>query len=196
MKSEKIILEKEEVLVSHFAHNALALLMSVFLAYLVFMSGILEYILTRTTEIELMGAFVAGFFFTSLISTAPAIVALGTIAGAGHEPLWMVAMVGGFGSLLGDLILFVFLKNHVADELYQLTLHPSGRRFKKLIHLRSVRWLFGLIGALIIASPLPDELGLVLMGVGKIRIWLLAIFSFVFNAIGIYIIGIVARSFI
>ncbi len=196
MIAQKAVLEKEEIVVSHFAHNALTVLTSVVLAYLVFKSGILGYILTQTFEIELVGAFVAGFFFTSLISTAPAIVALGTIAGAGHEPLWMIAIVGGLGSLLGDLILFAFLKNHIADELHRFTLHPSNARLRKLLHLRSIRWLLGFIGAVIIASPLPDELGLALMGVGKMRIWLLAALSFVFNSIGIYIIGLVARNLV
>jgi hypothetical protein len=186
--------KKEEVLVSHFAHNALTVLTSVFLAYLVFKSGILEYVLTRTVEIELIGALIAGFFFTSLISTAPAIVALGTIAGAGHEPLWLIAIIGGFGSLLGDLVIFTFLKNHVADELHQFMLHPANRRLRKLLHLRSIRWLLGFMGAVVLASPLPDEIGLALMGVGKMKIGFLAILSFVFNTIGIYIIGLVAQS--
>jgi hypothetical protein len=188
----KAALEKEEELVSHFVHNALTLLVSIFLAYLVFQSGILDLVLMRTHEAELISALIAGFFFTSLISTAPAIIALGTIAIGGGEPLWLIALAGGAGALVGDLILFMFLKAHIADELYKLTLHPRGQRLKKLIHLRSVRWLLGFIGAVIIASPLPDELGLALMGVSRVRLWLLAILSFVFNAIGIYIIGLVA----
>jgi len=194
MNGKKEPIEDKEMLVSHFVHNILTLAMSIFLAYLVFKSGILELVLTQTTEVELIGAFVAGIFFTSLISSAPAIIALGTIATATHEPLWMIAVIGGAGALIGDLILFSFLKTHISDEIYRFSRHPSNKRLSKIMHLRSIRWLLGFVGAIIIASPLPDELGLALMGVGKMRLWLLSLLSFVFNSIGIYVIGIVARN--
>jgi hypothetical protein len=43
------------------------------------------------------------------------------------------------------------------------------------------------LGAFIIASPLPDELGLTLMGMSKVRLAVLVPVSFVMNAVGIYL---------
>jgi hypothetical protein len=42
------------------------------------------------------------------------------------------------------------------------------------------------LGALIIASPLPDEFGLALMGISRMRALVLMPISFVMNALGIY----------
>ena len=53
----------------------------------------------------------------------------------------------------------------------------------------TIRWLTFLVGALIITSSLPDEFGLALIGISKIRIHYLFITSFLFNALGILVIS-------
>ena len=61
--------------------------------------------------------------------------------------------------------------------------------------LKFFRWLTFLVGGLIIASPLPDELGISILGFSKMKVsWFIAI-SLVFNFIGILLIGVVARAF-
>jgi hypothetical protein len=50
------------------------------------------------------------------------------------------------------------------------------------------------MGGLIIASPLPDELGLALMGFVKTNNWTFAIISILCNALGIFVIAVVARA--
>ncbi|HEY4478659.1 MAG TPA: hypothetical protein VI775_02350, partial [Candidatus Paceibacterota bacterium] len=54
-------------------------------------------------------------------------------------------------------------------------------------HFGFLKWLSPLIGAFIIASPLPDELGVALLGMSKIRIAVLIPLSFTMNILGIYI---------
>ncbi len=70
----------------------------------------------------------------------------------------------------------------------------AGKRIKLLLKLKFFRWLTFLAGGLIIASPLPDELGISLLGFSKMKTsWFIPL-SFAFNFIGILLIGWVAKA--
>ncbi len=47
---------------------------------------------------------------------------------------------------------------------------------------------FGVLGAAIIASPFPDEIGLTFMGVSKIAFWELVVLTYILDALGAYVI--------
>jgi hypothetical protein len=47
-------------------------------------------------------------------------------------------------------------------------------------------WLAPVVGALVIASPLPDELGITLLGIARLRNWQFVVLSFIFNFAGIF----------
>jgi uncharacterized membrane protein YdjX (TVP38/TMEM64 family) len=140
-----------------------------------------------------MGSFVAGIFFTSVFTIAPASIALGEISR--HTPALTVALWGGMGAACGDLVLFLFVRDIFARDLEDVL--PMGRikRFFSPLHYGSARWFLPLIGALIIASPLPDELGIGLMGASKVRVWQFIPISFVMNVLGILAVAAIANAF-
>lgn len=177
---------------NHLGKNLSIIGISVAIAIYLASTGFFERILENTKGMEFLGSFIAGMFYSSLFTTAPATVALGEIAQA--ESIFLVALLGGFGAVIGDLVIFRFLKTHVADEFLALVEHPRRTRYRKILHMRSVRWLLGLLGALIVASPLPDEIGLTLMGIGSMKAKDLIPLSFMLNGLGILIIGLVARG--
>jgi hypothetical protein len=167
--------------------------LSVVLAVILVRTDALVGLLTRTEELEVWGSFITGIFFTSVFTTAPAIVTLGEIAQA--YPIFLTALAGASGAVVGDLIIFRFVRERFADHLMEVVGMQGGRRrFKHLLKLRSFRWLTFLVGGLIIASPLPDELGVALLGFSKLKVSGFMAISFVFNFIGILLIGIAARS--
>jgi len=176
----------------HLFENLLIVAASVIAAIFLAKAGIFETILTQTKELELIGSFIAGLFFTSLFTVAPATVALGEIAQANN--IFLVAVLGGAGAVIGDLVLFKFLKSHLTDELVSLFSHPKRKRAVKVFNLKVFHWLMIFLGAVVIASPLPDEIGLMLMGISKLRPSILMPISFVLNSIGILIVGLVARQ--
>ena len=45
-----------------------------------------------------------------------------------------------------------------------------------------------MIGAIIIASPFPDEIGVSLMGISKMKTYQFILISFLLNAIGIFLV--------
>ena len=157
-------------------------------------SELLIRILTSTKEIEFIGSFIAGTFFTSVFTTAPAIVALGEIAHA-NSVLW-TALFGALGAVVGDLLIFRFVRDRFSEHLLALLAHQGGRRrVRAMFQLKAFRWITFLLAGMIIASPLPDELAMSLLGFSKISASRFIPLSFVFNFLGILVIGLVAKAF-
>ena len=166
------------------------LVLSVLLAIAIAELDLVEKFLTISGNIRIIGSFVAGLFFTSAFTTSPAIVLLGEISQI--EPIFIVALVGAVGAVCGDLLIFSLFKNHVANDLNNILrlkkIHSRG-----LFHKSIFRWLSVLIGGLIIASPLPDELGIAIMGCSKLKLKVFIPVSFAGNFVGITLIGYASR---
>lgn len=167
--------------------------MSVLIALILAQTDVLVRVLTSTKELELIGSFIAGMFFTSVFTTAPAMVTLGEIAQV--QSLVLVALFGAAGAVVGDLIIFRFVKDRVSEHLMAISKEQGGaRRMKSLLKRKFFRGFTFFLGGLIIASPLPDEIGISLMGISKMKLPLFVALSFMFNFIGIAMIGLAARA--
>src|SRR5258708_40308412 len=68
--------------------------------------GALGKILTATEEQAYVGSFIAGIFFTSIFTIAPASIALAVMSHS--TPAYLVALWGALGALMGDVFLFLF----------------------------------------------------------------------------------------
>ena len=155
-------------------------------------SGFLDKLIGTTQNIKIFESFVAGSFFTSAFTTAPAIAVLGKIAAA--SSVFWTAVLGGLGALCGDLILFKFIRDRFADDLLALIGKKRRDQIRHVFHRKIFRWFTPFVAALIIASPLPDELGVTLLGFAKSRTPIFILFSYLANFTGILIIGLLARS--
>lgn len=174
-------------------HDALIILVSIGAAVVIVQSGAVARILASVSGAGYIGSFIAGLFFTSLFTTAPAIAALGEIARV--DPLITTALIGGLGAVVGDLLIFRFVRDRFAVHLVELMKHKRRtKRFAALFRLRLFRLLSFFVGGLIIASPLPDELGIGFFAFSKMSSsWFIPL-SFVANSLGILLIGLVART--
>ncbi|MCC6934218.1 MAG: hypothetical protein IT406_00780 [Candidatus Yanofskybacteria bacterium] len=167
--------------------------LSILVAILLVRTHALADILTATKQIEVIGSFVAGIFFTSVFTVAPAVVVLGELARS--NSLILVAVAGGLGAVVGDLIIFRFVRDRLSGHVLELLQqHGVGKRMRALFRLNYFRWFTFLLGGLIIASPLPDELGVSLLGFTRMRLPVFIPLSFTFNAVGIFLIGSLARA--
>ncbi len=173
--------------------DAAIIALSVLVAVILVETNVIGKILTSARELKLLGSFIAGMFFTSIFTTAPSIVTLGQIAHS--NSIALTAFFGAIGAVLGDLIIFRFVKDRLSEHLMELIKHEGwGKRAKALLRLKYLRWFTFFAGGLIIASPLPDELGISILGLSKIKtLWFIPI-SFAFNFIGIIIIGLAAKA--
>ena len=165
---------------------------SVFIAIILAKTGVLQDLITSTQEMRFIGSFIAGIFFVSVFTVAPATVALGEIAQS--NSVITVAILGGLGALIGDLIIFRFVKDRVSDHFYYLMRVSKSERLFSIFKLKLFRWIIPFVGALIIASPLPDEIGVAMLGLSKMKNSLFILISFVLNSAGILIIVLIAKA--
>lgn len=166
------------------------ILISIAVAVILLKSGAVEHLLLTTGEVRVFGNFLAGALFTSTFTIAPATVALLEI-GKLIPPL-EVALVGGLGAAVGDFIIFLFLRNRLAEDL-RFILRGQRHLYETIVGRRFFRFLTPLLGALIIASPLPDEIGLAILGFSRLGTSILLPVSFLANAVGIFIVAAVGR---
>src|SRR3989338_662830 len=166
--------------------------LSVIIAVVLAKTGILKDLLTATQTLKFVGSFVAGIFFVSIFTAAPATVVLIELLRA--NTIVEVAFFGGLGALIGDLIIFRFIKDAFAEDIRYLLEKSKIRGLVAIFKLGFVRWLAPLIGALIVISPLPDEFGLAMMGLSKMKTSLFVPISFTLNFLGILAIGLIAKT--
>lgn len=140
-----------------------------------------------------IGAFISGIFFVSVFTVAPAAIVLFFLAET-LNPL-IVALFAGSGAVIGDYLIFRFLRDRVFDEMKPLLLKNGGNLLMKLFKTPYFAWGLPLVGAFIIASPFPDEVGIGLLGASRLKNWQFLLLSFCLNSVGIFLVIIAARSF-
>jgi hypothetical protein len=133
-----------------------------------------------------LASFTAGIFFTSALTLAPASIVLAKLSIIGGSTS-EIALWGGLGAALGDVVIFLFIRDRVAAHLKTAFRKAKIMKgFFSSFHLGFMKWLSPIIGAFIIASPLPDELGLALMGLSKMKLIVLIPIAFIMNTLGIW----------
>ncbi len=176
-----------------FVHDLGIIALSILVAILLVQTGTFAHLLTLTDGSVFIDSFIAGFFFTSVFTTAPAIVVFGEMSVQGS--ILTISFFGALGAMVGDYIIFKFMRDRFGSHVNELIkVRGLRKRFKHLFTLRFFRQFSFLLGGIIIASPLPDELGLSLLGLSKTKTsWLLPL-SFICNFAGIYVICLAARA--
>lgn len=172
--------------------DGVAVAFSILFAWFLISSGILASLLAATDVGKIFESFIVGIFFTSAFTLAPAAIFLAELS-QNISP-WTVALFGALGAMCGDLILFLFIRDRLAEDIKGLFPKRAVRHFLNSFHLGFWKWLSPILGALIIASPLPDEFGVSLLGLSKVRIAILLPVAFVMNFLGILLVALVAGS--
>jgi len=102
---------------------------------------------------------------------------------------WEIALIAGVGAVIGDMTIFQFIRTKgLVDEIKHFFQYFGSDKLHHLIHTKYFSWTLPVIGAIIIASPLPDELGIGLMGISHLKTWKFVLVSFLLNSIGIFLI--------
>lgn len=135
-----------------------------------------------------VGAFFAGFLFSSTFSVAIATVIFYYL-GTDVNPIF-AAIAGGAGAMIADLLLYRFFRERLFSEfqLFFAEHHVSHLHPSKILSSRVFVWLGPVIASLIVLSPLPDEFGVALFSYYKFDVKKLFPLSFILNTIGIYLI--------
>lgn len=177
----------------HLIRDLVIIFVSIVVAVFLQRSGVLSELISSAQEIEFIGSVIAGIFFTSVFTISIATAVLGEIA-VESQSIIQVAFFGALGSVIGDLVIFNFVKDSLTEDIKFLVEHIKAGRLAHAFHFKVSKWLIPFIGALIIASPLPDELGISMMGFAKLKAPLFVAISFTFNFLGILIVGLIAKN--
>lgn len=159
------------------------------IAYIVFSDPRVGGFVNSLGNYGYLGNFVAGMLFSFGFTTP---FAVGFFLVYKTNNILLTAIIGGIGALISDLLIFKIVKFSFINEF---------RRLKRTERIQELNWLinyeFGhkirnyllfIFAGMVIASPLPDELGVIMLaGLTKIRIKSFMIISFLFNTLGIYI---------
>ncbi|HVT01190.1 MAG TPA: hypothetical protein VHE53_03060 [Patescibacteria group bacterium] len=128
-------------------------------------------------------AFIAGVFFISTF-TAP-ISAVTLLILAEYYPLPYLGLAAIFGAMVSDFFFFSFTKDNLGREIEPIYETLAGNHFNKVISTKHFRWMFPVIGALIILSPLPKDPGLNMIGISKLTRSQFILMSMGMNIVGI-----------
>lgn len=172
--------------------DAWLLILGVAVTVLIVESGFIpRAALALASQAELV-SFAAGTLFTSVLTTTPAIAIFAELAP--YIPAWKLALVGGAGAVAGDLLIFRFIRSPFVEYFVRAFTTPRLVRFGRSLERGPLWWIPPLLGALVIASPLPDEIGLLMMGLSHIRTPWFIVLSYVMNALGIFVIASIGSS--
>lgn len=165
--------------------NTTLLAISIFLAYLIFQSDTVHTILLNIGSLGYLGAFIAGILFVSTFTIATGVTLL--LIFSELIPAWQIGIIAGIGAVVGDFLIFRLVKNNLLLEITEIYNGLGGKHITHLLKTKYFGWFFPVFGAIIIASPLPDELGVSLLGISKMKTYQFLILSFVLNATGIFL---------
>lgn len=176
--------------IGYIQRDLLIILSSMVVTVFAIRMGFLEHVLIRTQEQYIIGSFLSGIFFTSVFTIAPASAVLAKLSVL-TSPV-TVAWWGGIGAMFGDALLFLVVRDVFARDVTRfLRTHRHARMFS-YFHFGFLKWLVPVIGAVIIASPLPDEVGLAMLGMSRAKLAFVLPLTFLLNFIGILLIGLLA----
>lgn len=169
-------------------------IVSLLLAVLLIEGAIFQKVIDLFLPFEILTSLLAGILFTFFL-TAPMGSVLFYILGEAGNP-FIIALVGGLGAMFGDLILIHFFRDSFLDfeEFSKIDKNATFKKIKlffKASHFRS--WIFPVLGAFIIASPLPDELGLLMLSTSNLKLSQIGFLSYILNTLGILLIALIPK---
>src|SRR3989338_7999878 len=136
-------------------------------------------------KLGLFGMFLAGMMFTYGFTTP---IAIAIFIMSSPENIFIASLVAGVGALIGDMTIFSLVRYSFRDEVKLLSKEKIVLEIEETIPKKIRKYLAILFAGFIIASPLPDEVGVsMLAGVTKISTKVFMVVSFVMNTLGILV---------
>lgn len=167
------------------------MLICIILAYVLFHTFAFQNFATNLGSSIYLGIFLAGMLF-SFGFTAPFAVAF-FVSIVPYTNFADAVLIGGFGALIADLIIFEVIRFSLMDEFQRIRGYHLFRTFDKVyersIPFRLRTYITVVLAGIIIASPLPDEIGVTMLaGFREIKRSTFAIISFLLNSVAIAVV--------
>ena len=165
----------------------LLLFITFIIAYFIFTGRSYEPLNTFVLSLGLFGAFLSGIMFAYGFTAAPA-TALFLIMAKEHS-LIAAGLIGGLGALVGDFVIFSFIRSSFSDEIDKLSQEKIIKKLNGHMPSGVKKLIIPVFAGFIIASPLPDEIGVTMLAAYRhISVRMFTLISYVLNTAGIFVI--------
>lgn len=153
----------------------------------IFLSGndSLNQTIFNAARIPIIGSFIAGILYVSASTAAFAVFIL--LGLSKSLPAIEIAVFAGLGGVFADFVLFRFFRGDLLSEITPIYNRLGGGHLTKLMRHKLLRWSLPIIGAFIIASPIPDEIGIALMGISRIKSYQFVLLSLFLDISGVFL---------
>lgn len=165
---------------------------SFLLAYILYLQGFFDLLPQLLHGHGYISMFIGGLIFTFGFTSPFAVAIFIEMADTVHPILG--ALVAGLGAVVADMTIFQFIRLSFDDEIHRLKASALATWMKDKLHRETVperiqQYIAWSIAGILIASPLPDELGVTMLsGLTEIRGKPFAAVCFGLNALGVFLI--------
>jgi len=134
-----------------------------------------------------IGAFFAGVLFVFTSTVALAVIVFHMLGE--FMPPWTIGIIAGFSAAVGDYLIFMFVRKHIFGDTERLAKQFPKSFWGRLAKNTYFQWALPVLGIAIVALPFPDEVGIALLGISKIKLHQFIILAFIAHAIVITLIA-------
>lgn len=165
---------------------------TLFVLSIIFAFGISRYeplhaFLLNIGNLGYVGAFIAGLLYVSTFTVGIGAVILLILAE--KLPLAELVIIGGLGGVIGDLTIFHIFKDNLSGEINSVYNRiDSKHHFIKLLHSKYFSWTMPVLGAIIIASPIPDEFGISLISISRMKTYQFLLITLILDILSVFLI--------
>lgn len=168
-------------------------IVSVIIVYFLFSGLAYKPLHDTLTLMGYFGTFLAGLLYPYALTSAAGTGIL--LITAKEQNILLAGAIAGIGALISDILIFLFVKHGFGDEVKKLSQEAVVRTVNRWIP-DSVRvYLFAALAGILIASPLPTEIGIMLMAsIKNMSFKKFTILVYVLHASAIFIILIIGNT--
>jgi len=138
---------------------------TVFLVYFLFSGLLYEPLHNLLSILGYLGTFFAGllypYSFTTVAGTALLLIL------AKEQSILLAGIIASFGALISDILIFLFVKYTFKNEIHNLSKEPIIQALSRLIPHSFRVYLLVTFACILIAAPLPTEIGIMIMTSAK-----------------------------
>lgn len=138
----------------------------------------------RLNQFGYLSTFLAGSLFASTFTVAAGALIIASLAPSLNP--FLLVITAALGAVATDFAIFRLVRRQAESHVSPIYhLFPHHHHLKKILHTRFFGWTLPVVGAIILASPLPDELGISLMGLSEIKNRQFFLISYLSHTFGI-----------
>lgn len=139
------------------------------------------------------GTFLAGLLYPYALTSAAGTGILLILAK--EQNILLAGAIAGIGALISDILIFFFVKHGFGDEVQRLSKETAVRNLNRWIPCSVRVYLLGALAGILIASPLPTEIGIMLMtSIKNMSAKKFAFIVYVLHASAIFVILLIGRT--